>query len=113
MGVSLVSRLMFISYWPPVPDNLGVFVNVLPKRSGWHKILLERIKTCRQKMKDYYEQKAFDDPAESYIHESDIPKDCAISAEAISKDIDLNPVAIETTLSPQPQKIDNETKGRP
>lgn len=63
-------------------------------------------------MKDQYDQKALDDPAESYIHESDIPKDCAISAEVISKDIDLNPVAIETTLSPQPQKIDNETKNQ-
>ena len=63
-------------------------------------------------MKDQYDQKAFDDPAESYIHESDIPKDCAISAKAISKDIELNPVAIETTLPPQPQKIDNETKNQ-
>ena len=26
VGVSLVSRLMFISYLPPVPDNLGVSV---------------------------------------------------------------------------------------
>ena len=32
MGVSLVSRLMFISYWPPVPGNLGVFVVDFRKR---------------------------------------------------------------------------------
>lgn len=32
MGVSLVSRLMFISCLPPVPDNLGVSVVDLRKR---------------------------------------------------------------------------------
>ena len=48
----------------------------------------------------------FDDPAEPCINESDIPKDCfePSSAEANPKDTDLNPVSIETQLSPQPQK---------
>ena len=48
----------------------------------------------------------FDDPAVPYIIESDIPKDCfeSVSAEANPKDTDLNPVSIETQLSPQPQK---------
>ena len=48
----------------------------------------------------------FDDPAEPYINESDIPKHCfePISAEANPRDTDLNPVSIETQLSPQPQK---------
>lgn len=32
MGVSLVSRLMFISCLPPVPDNLGVSVVDFRKR---------------------------------------------------------------------------------
>ena len=54
MGVSLVSRLIFISYLPPVPNNLGASVldfrkRPLSKRSGWHNILLERHKTCREK----------------------------------------------------------------
>ena len=40
----------------------------------------------------------FDDPAERYINESDIPKDCLepISSEANPEDTDLNPVSIET-----------------
>ena len=44
----------------------------------------------------------FDDPAEPYINESDIPKDCfePSSAEANPEDR----VSIETQLSPQPQK---------
>ena len=48
----------------------------------------------------------FDDPAEPYINESDIPKDCfePISAEANPKDTDLNPVGNEMPPSPQPQK---------
>ena len=48
----------------------------------------------------------FDDPAEAYINESDIPKDCfePISAEANSKDTDLKTVSVEVPLSPQPQK---------
>ena len=47
----------------------------------------------------------FDDPAEPYIQESDIPKDCfePISAEANPKDTDLSPVSIEMPLSLQPQ----------
>ena len=54
----------------------------------------------------------FDDPAEPYINESDIPKDCfePISAEADPKDTDLNPVSIETQLSPQPQKENESNK---
>ena len=46
-----------------------------------------------------------DDPAERYINESDIPKDCLepISSEA-------NPVSIETPLSPQPQKENESNK---
>ena len=32
MGVSLVSRLIFISYLPPVPDNLGASVVDFRKR---------------------------------------------------------------------------------
>ena len=54
----------------------------------------------------------FDDPAEPYINESDIPKDCfePISAEANLTDIDLNPVSIEIPLSPQPQKENESNK---
>ena len=54
----------------------------------------------------------FDDPAEPYIIESDIPKDCfePSSAEANPKDTDLNPVSIETQLSPQPQKENESNK---
>ena len=32
MGVSLVSRLIFISYLPPAPDNLGASVVDFRKR---------------------------------------------------------------------------------
>ena len=54
----------------------------------------------------------FDDPAEPYIQESDIPKDCfePISAEANPKDTDLNPVSIEMPLSLQPQKEKESNK---
>ena len=54
----------------------------------------------------------FDDPAEPYINESDIPKDCfePISAEANPKDTDLNPVSIEMPLSLQPQKEKESNK---
>ena len=54
----------------------------------------------------------FDDPAEPYINESDIPKDCFEpgSAEPNPKDTDLNPVSIETQLSPQPQKENESNK---
>ena len=50
----------------------------------------------------------FDDPAEPYINESDIPKDCfePISAEANPEDT----VSIETQLSPQPQKEKESNK---
>ena len=50
----------------------------------------------------------FDDPAEPYINESDIPKDCfePISAEANLEDT----VSIETQLSPQPQKEKESNK---
>ena len=53
-----------------------------------------------------------DDPAEPYINESDIPKDCfePISAAANPKDTDLNPVRFETQLSPQPQKENKSNK---
>ena len=54
----------------------------------------------------------FDNPAEPYINESDIPKDCfePNSAEADPKDTDLNSVSIETQLSPQPQKENEPNK---
>ena len=54
----------------------------------------------------------FDDPAEPYIQEYDIPKDCfePISAEANPKDIELNPVSIEMPLSLQPQKEKESNK---
>ena len=54
----------------------------------------------------------FDDPAEPYINESDIPKHCfeTISAEANPKDTDLNAVSIETQLPPQPQKEKESNK---
>ena len=54
----------------------------------------------------------FDYPAEPYINESDIPKDCfePVSAEPNPKDADLNPVSIETQLSPQPQKENESNK---
>ena len=50
----------------------------------------------------------FDDPAEPYINESDIPKDCfePISAGANLEDT----VSIETQLSPQPQKEKESNK---
>ena len=48
----------------------------------------------------------FDDPAEPYINEFDIPKDFfePISAEENPKDIDLHPVVTEMPLSLKPQK---------
>ena len=48
----------------------------------------------------------FDDPAEPYLDESDIPKDCfePTSAEANPKDTVLKPVDIEMPPSLQPQK---------
>ena len=48
----------------------------------------------------------FDDPSELFINESDIPRDCfePVSAEANSKETDLNAVSIEMPLSLQPQK---------
>ena len=54
----------------------------------------------------------FYDPAEPYINESDIPKDCfePISAEAYPEDTDLLPVSIETPLFLQPQKEKDSNK---
>ena len=50
----------------------------------------------------------FDDPAEPYLDEADILKDCfePISAEANPEDT----VSIETQLSPQPQKEKESNK---
>ena len=54
----------------------------------------------------------FDDPAEPYLDESDIPKDCfePISAEANPKDTDLKLVSIEMPPSLQPQKEKESNK---
>ena len=57
----------------------------------------------------------FDDPAEPYLYESDIPKDClepnsSVHAEENPLDIGLNPVGKQALVTPQPHQEKESNK---